>query len=46
MEGPGSIPGLVMLFSFHRVQTDPGAYPATYPTGNGAYFPWSKAAGA
>jgi hypothetical protein len=41
----GSIPGKDWDFSLHhRFQTGSGPHPASYPMGNGGFFPWGKAA--
>jgi len=42
-----SIPGRGRDFShLHRVQTDSGAHPASYPMGSGGRFPGGRTAGA
>jgi hypothetical protein len=45
LDGPVSIPGR-QDFLLHRVQTDSGFHPVSYPMGTGGFFPWSKAAAA
>jgi hypothetical protein len=45
--GGGRVPvGAGNFSSHHRLQTDFGAHPASYPMGTGGSFPGSKAAGA
>jgi hypothetical protein len=41
------VPGGAGNFSLHhRMQTDPGTHPASYPVGNSDSFPRGKAVGA
>jgi hypothetical protein len=36
--------GAIYCFLLHRVQTGPGAHPASYPMGTGGSFPGGKTA--
>jgi hypothetical protein len=45
LDGPGSIPGNVRFSLLHSVQTDSGAYPASYPIGTRGSFPGVKQPG-
>jgi hypothetical protein len=46
LDGLGSIPGRQDFSLLYSIQTDSGAYPASYLMGTGGRFPRGKAAGA